>query len=68
MNSANRRDWLNVDAAGAADTGSMVAYIHDVSRGEVAVMIEGRAVTVTDHHLVARLAKAIAGESASNSL
>lgn len=68
MNSANRRDCLQLDKGGAADTGSMVAYIHDVSRGEVAVMIEGRAITVTDHHLVARLARAIASGSAVNSL
>ena len=43
--------------AGAA--GSMVAYIHDVSTGEVAVMVSGREVIVSDHDLVARLATAV---------
>jgi hypothetical protein len=39
--------------------GSMVAYIHDVSSGEVAVMVEGRQVIISDHDLVARLATAV---------
>ena len=45
---------LPVEAAG-----SMVAYIDDVSNGEVTVMVEGRQVTVSDHDLVARLATAV---------
>jgi hypothetical protein len=40
--------------------GSMAAYIHDVTKGEVALMIEGREVIVTDKQLVARLARAFA--------
>ena len=39
--------------------GSMVAYIHDVSTGEVSVMVEGHEVTVTDHQLVAKIAQAM---------
>ncbi len=50
----------------AAASGSMVAYVDDVSRGELAVMIEGREVVVTDHDLVARLATAVhAADTAS---
>jgi hypothetical protein len=45
---------LPVEAAG-----SMVAYIDDVSTGEVSVMVEGRQVVVSDHDLVARLATAV---------
>jgi hypothetical protein len=44
--------------SGAA--GSMAAYIHDLRLGEVALMIEGREVVVTDRALVARLAQAFA--------
>lgn len=40
----------------AAASGSMVAYIHDVSNGQLSVMVEGREITVTDHQLVAKLA------------
>jgi len=40
----------------AAAAGSMVAYIHDVSNGQLSVMVEGREITVTDHQLVAKLA------------
>ena len=40
--------------------GAMAAYIHDVTKGEVALMIEGREVVVTDKQLVARLARAFA--------
>ncbi|HLY33818.1 MAG TPA: twin-arginine translocation signal domain-containing protein [Jatrophihabitantaceae bacterium] len=38
--------------------GAMAAYIHDVTKGEVALMVEGREVIVTDKQLVARLARA----------
>ncbi len=38
--------------------GAMAAYIHDVEKGEVTLMIEDRQVVVTDHELVARLAQA----------
>ena len=44
----------------AGAEGSMAAYIHDVKKGEVALMIEGREVIVTDKKLVARLAHAFA--------
>jgi hypothetical protein len=47
----------------AAATGSMVAYIQDVSNGKVSVMVEGREVTVTDHQLVAKLAHALHSSS-----
>ncbi len=40
--------------------GAMAAYIHDLTRGEVALMVEGREVIVTDKQLVARLARAFA--------
>jgi hypothetical protein len=40
--------------------GSLAAYIHDLRRGEVALMIEGHQVIVTDRPLVARLAQAFA--------
>ncbi|MEO8889042.1 MAG: hypothetical protein ABI301_03445 [Jatrophihabitantaceae bacterium] len=40
--------------------GPMAAYIHDLKRGELALMIEGREVIVTDKQLVARLARAFA--------
>jgi hypothetical protein len=46
---------LPADAAGP-----MVAYIRDVRRGELALMIEGREVVITDKRLVARLAAAFA--------
>lgn len=61
---------MAVPAAGAATApaedlslpngaeGSMVAYIHDVTKGEVALMIDGDEVVVTDKQLVARLARA----------
>lgn len=49
------------DARLPADAdGAMVAYIHDVKRGEVSLMVEGREVIVTDKPLVARLARAFA--------
>lgn len=47
----------------AAASGSMVAYIQDVSNGQVSVMVEGREVTVTDHQLVAKLAHALHSSS-----
>lgn len=43
--------------------GPMAAYIHDVRKGEVALMIEGREVIVRDKRLVARLARAFAHAS-----
>jgi hypothetical protein len=43
--------------------GPMAAYIHDVRKGEVALMIEGREVIVKDKRLVARLASAFARAS-----
>jgi hypothetical protein len=41
-------------------TGPMAAYIHDLAKGEVALLVEGREVIVTDRPLVARLARAFA--------
>jgi hypothetical protein len=43
--------------------GAMAAYIHDVKWGEVALMVEGHEVIVTDRQLVARLARAFAHAS-----
>lgn len=40
--------------------GAMAAYIHDLTKGEVALMVEGHEVIVTDKQLVARLARAFA--------
>jgi len=40
-------------------SGALVAYITDVHGGEISVMVEGREVVITDHDLVARLARAI---------
>lgn len=51
----------------SAASGSLMAYIHDVKKGELAVMVEGREVTVTDHELVARLAHVLHAKG-SNSL
>jgi hypothetical protein len=42
----------------AGAQGAMAAYIQDVRKGEVALMIEGREVVVTDKQLVVRLARA----------
>jgi hypothetical protein len=44
----------------AGASGSMAAYIHDLRLGQVALMIEGHEVVVTDRPLVARLAQAFA--------
>lgn len=46
-------------------SGSMVAYVQDVAKGEVSVMVEGREVTITDHQLVAKLAHAVHSPSSS---
>lgn len=46
-------------AVPAAAKGAMVAYVRDVAKGEVSVMVEGREVTITDHQLVAKLANAV---------
>jgi hypothetical protein len=40
--------------------GPMVAYVRDVRKGELALMIEGREVIVRDKNLVTRLAAAFA--------
>ena len=44
----------------AGAEGAMAAYIHDLHKGEVALMVEGHEVIVTDKKLVARLARAFA--------
>lgn len=50
----------------AADgAGSMVAYVHDAATGEVAMMVEGREVIVTDPGLVAAMRRAMATASSS---
>ena len=58
---------LPASASAAEDTslprdaeGAMVAYIHDVTKGELALMIDGHERIVTDKQLVARLARAFA--------
>lgn len=40
--------------------GSMAAYVHDLAKGEVTLMVEGHEVVVTDKQLAARLARAFA--------
>lgn len=52
----------------ATATGSMVAYIGDVTSGEISLMVEGREFSVTDHQLVARLANALHSASATTML
>ncbi len=48
----------DTDAPGAdGATGSLVAYVHDASTGEIAVMVDGHETVVTDHALVARLTR-----------
>jgi len=37
----------------------MVAYVQNVASGELSVMVHGREVTIVDHQLVARLARAV---------
>ena len=49
----------------AGASGAMVAYVRDVAKGEVSVMVEGREVTITDHQLVAKLAQAVHSPSTS---
>jgi hypothetical protein len=49
----------------AGANGDMAAYVYDVTKGGVALMIEGREVVVTDKVLVARLARAFAKASQS---
>jgi hypothetical protein len=49
----------------AGASGAMAAYIHDVQKSEVAVLVEGRQVIVTDKQLVARLASAFARADAA---
>jgi hypothetical protein len=48
------------DVLPAGAHGAMAAYIHDVRKGEVALMIEDREVVIKDKRLVARLANAFA--------
>jgi hypothetical protein len=50
----------------AGAEGALVAYITDVKRGEISVMVEGREVVITDHDLVARLAHAIHARTGRN--
>jgi predicted nicotinamide N-methyase len=49
----------------AGANGAMAAYIHDLKKSEVAIMVKGREVVVTDKQLVARLASAFARASKS---
>jgi predicted nicotinamide N-methyase len=42
----------------AGANGAMAAYIHDLKKSEVAIMVKGGEVVVTDKQLVARLARA----------
>jgi hypothetical protein len=44
----------------AGASGAMGAFVHDLEKGEVALMVEGRQVIVTDKVLVSRLAHAFA--------
>ena len=51
----------------AGASGSMVAYVDDVTGGDLVVMVEGHEITVTDHDLIARLATAVHAASTSSS-
>jgi len=54
---------LTADAAPALPSdadGDLVAYVRDVRKGELVLMVEGHEVVVTDKKLVARLAAAFA--------
>jgi hypothetical protein len=48
------------DSLPAGAQGSMAAYIHDLAKGQVTLMVDGHEVTVTDKPLAARLARAFA--------
>ncbi len=39
--------------------GALVAFVGDVTRGEIVVMVEGREVVITDHAVVAALSRAV---------
>lgn len=64
VGSANA-DAAETETLPAGARGAMAAYIHDVRKGEVALMIEGREVVVKDKRLVARLASAYSHASAA---
>jgi hypothetical protein len=53
------------DTTPAGANGDMAAYVYDVNKGQVALMVEGREVLVTDKVLVSRLARAFAKASQS---
>jgi hypothetical protein len=44
----------------AGSAGDLAAYVKDVHKGDVVLMVDGREVVVTDKNLVARLAQAYA--------
>jgi hypothetical protein len=58
-------DAAETEALPAGASGAMAAYVQDVRKGEVALMIEGREVVVKDKRLVARLASAYSRASAA---
>ncbi len=43
----------------AGASGALVAYIGDVTKGEITVMVQGHEVTLYDRRVTARLAKAV---------
>ena len=59
-NAALAPDAGNWNVTVAPLTGALAAVIHDVQKGEVALMVEGHQVVVTDKQLVARIANAFA--------
>jgi hypothetical protein len=47
------------DLGSRAVAGPVVAYVHDLSTGEVSVMVGEREVTVVDHALANRIARVL---------
>jgi hypothetical protein len=46
------------DVSAATGEGSLIAYVRDVRKGEVSVLVGEREVVIQDHALVAKLARA----------
>ena len=46
------------DSAAEASRGHLVAYVHDTSKGELALLVGTREIIVRDRELVKRLARA----------
>lgn len=64
-NGVTPRSTVSTEQLPADAAGSLVAYVHDVRNGQLAVMVDGREVVVTDKALVAKLAKAVSAAARS---